>query len=132
MTQGSSPLAGKKILTCEDEAITQLALRRTLLHAGLQVVGMAVTGEEAVEMATRERPDFVLMDILLPGIDGFEATRQILQVYRPCVVMVTAYSDQGHRDRAREVGADAYLTKPIGAAQLIAALEQIARDFSPG
>ncbi len=125
----SSILKGKRIVTCEDEAMTQLAMGRALRLAGGHVVGMAVTGEQAVDITLRERPDIVLMDILLPGIDGIEAARQIQRVYNPCLIVVSAYSDEDHRALAEEIGAAAYIVKPVTGDELIRALERALHDY---
>src|SRR5437016_12922203 len=91
-TSGAS-LEGKRVVICEDEAVTQMQLRRALSRAGLTVVGIATNGREAVETTLREKPDIVLMDIRMPVMDGIAATRQILSKYDVCVVMLTAVAN---------------------------------------
>lgn len=120
-----SPLAGKRIVTVEDESITQLQLRKVLTRAGLIVVGQAMNGKEAVELILREKPDLVTMDITMPVMDGLEATRQIMEHDQTCVIIVTAYTNEEYRQKAEEVGASGYVVKPIAASSLIPALEQI-------
>jgi YesN/AraC family two-component response regulator len=119
----SSSLAGKRIITVEDEGITQLQLRNMLTAAGLIVVGQARNGEEGVALTLREKPDLVTMDINMPVMDGLEATRQIMAQEGTCVVILTSYNDEEHRQRAEEVHACGYALKPISSAALISALE---------
>ena len=106
-------LHGKRVVVCEDEGITQLQLRRVLTRAGMQVVGAAINGQEAVDIVLRERPDLVLMDIYMPLIDGLEAARRILETQPVCIIMLTAFSDEDYLRRAQEVGASGYVVKPI-------------------
>ena len=120
-----SPLAGKRIVTVEDESITQLQLRKVLTRAGLVVVGQAMNGRDGVELILREKPDLVTMDITMPIMDGLEATRQVMEKDQTCVVIVTAYTNDEYRDKAAAVGASGYVVKPITASSLLPALEHI-------
>ena len=120
-----SSLAGKRIVTVEDESITQLQLRKVLTRAGLIVVGQAMNGQEGVDLILREKPDLVTMDITMPIMDGLEVTRQVMEQDKTCVVIVTAYTNEEYRQMAQEVGASGYVVKPIAAASLLPALEQI-------
>ncbi|MCW3055862.1 MAG: response regulator, partial [Chthonomonadales bacterium] len=119
-----SPLAGKRIVTVEDESITQIQLRRALTLAGLIVVGQAQNGEEGVELVRREKPDLATMDINMPGMDGLEATRQIMEQDETCVVILTSYNDDEHRHLAEEAHACGYALKPFTAQALLSALER--------
>lgn len=112
-------------MTVEDESITQLQLRKVLTRAGLIVVGQAMNGKDGVELILREKPDLVTMDITMPVMDGLEATRLVMEQDKTCVVIVTAYTNEEYRQKAEEVGASGYVVKPIAAASLIPALEQI-------
>ena len=120
-----SPLAGKRIVTVEDESITQLQLRKVLTRAGLIVVGQAMNGRDGVDLVLREKPDIVTMDITMPVMDGLEATRRIMEQNSTCVVIVTAYTNDEYRQKAEEVGASGYVVKPIAASSLLPALESI-------
>src|SRR5689334_10896137 len=111
-------LQGKRVVVVEDEGITQMQLRMALRKAGLQVVGAAGTGPAGVEVALREHPDIILMDINMPGqFDGLEAARRILSQYPACIVMLTAYSE--FRSMAEEIGACGYVTKPLDDSMLL-------------
>jgi len=127
---GRIALAGKRVVICEDEGITQLQLRRALTRAGLTVVGVVGSGQEAVETVLRERPDIVLMDIRMPVLDGLEATRQIIASYPVCILMVTAYANEGNQEKARLAGASGYLVKPITSDVLLAALQDALQTFA--
>jgi len=118
------------VVICEDEGITQLQLRRALTRAGLTVVGVAGSGAAAVEAVLREQPDIVLMDIRMPVMDGIEATRQIMAAYPVCILMVTAYANEGNQERARQAGASGYLVKPITSEALVPALQDALATFA--
>jgi len=120
----SSVLAGKRVVICEDEGITQIQLVRLLKRAGLVVVGAANNGRTGVELVLREKPDLVMMDIRMPIMDGLEATRRILAEYPVCVVMLTAFADEEVREQSRQAGSRGFLLKPVTGPSLIAALEQ--------
>lgn len=106
-----------------------MQLKRTLKQAGLDVVGMADNGETAVEMALRERPELILMDIRMPKMDGLKAAREILAEYSVCIVMLTAFSDETYQQEAREIGASGYLVKPISRDLLLPALQKALAAF---
>jgi response regulator NasT len=125
---GSGPsetLAGKRVVIVEDEGIAQMQLRHILSHAGLTVVGSAGNGQQGVEVVLRERPDLVLMDIRMPVMDGLEATRRILDVYRVCIVILTAFSDEEYWDAATGMGVCGYILKPIHAEVLLPKLASV-------
>ncbi len=129
----TTPMTGlrrMRILICEDEALTVLKLRRLLTAAGHQVVGEAKNGEECLALTQETEPDLVLMDIKMPGMDGTEATRQLLQQRPLPVVMLTAYSDDETVRAATEAGACAYLVKPVNRSQLLSALHVAASRFA--
>jgi CheY-like chemotaxis protein len=99
------------VLLVDDDAANLAVLQEALETEGITVIGGAVDGPTGVEMADRLRPDVVLMDLRMPGMDGFEAT-QAIRAKRPLtqVVVLTAYEDLLTRS-AEEVGAFAYLVK---------------------
>ena len=121
MTSETTPL--QRALICEDEGVTVMQIRKALVRAGYDVVGEAVEGRKAVEMAQELKPDLILMDINMPGpIDGIAATREILKHQPVPIIMLTAYSDDTYVDNALDAGACAYLVKPITSEQLLPAI----------
>ena len=103
------------ILVVEDYEDTSLAMRLALEDRGYRIFE-APDGASAVEVAGRERPDIILMDLSLPVMDGLEATKQIRsnpELRDAVVVAVTAHSDQDYRSRALAAGCNAFVTKPI-------------------
>jgi two-component system, cell cycle response regulator DivK len=110
-----------KILLVEDNEMNRNMLSRRLIRHGYEVV-MAVDGQQGTEMAMSERPDLILMDMSLPVMDGWEATRQVKgnDVTRQIpVIALTAHAMAGDRERAMEVGCDDYDTKPVELPRLL-------------
>ena len=124
LNAGNSILAGKRVVICEDEAVTQMQLHRALVRAGMQVVGVATNGVDAVSTTLRHRPDVVLMDIRMPGQDGITATREICDQMKTCVIMLTAFSGEDSQGEAEKAGASGYIVKPITSDVLIPLLIQ--------
>ena len=103
------------ILVVEDYEDTSLAMRLALEDRGYRIIE-ASDGVSAVELAERERPDIILMDLNLPIMDGLEATKRIRsnpEMLETVVVAVTAHSDHDYRSRALAAGCNAFVTKPI-------------------
>ena len=110
-----------KILLVEDNEMNRDMLSRRLIRYGYEVV-IAVDGQQGTEMAISERPDLILMDMSLPVMDGWEATRQVKgnDVTRQIpVIALTAHAMAGDRERAMEVGCDDYDTKPVEWSRLL-------------
>jgi CheY-like chemotaxis protein len=110
-----------KILLVEDNEANRDMLSRRLTRKGYDVV-MAEDGQQAVDMAAAEHPDVILMDMSLPVIDGWEATRQVKAqegTRAIPVIALTAHAMAGDRERALEAGCDDYDTKPIELPRLI-------------
>jgi DNA-binding response OmpR family regulator len=108
-----------KILVVEDEPTLQETLKYNLEHAGYQVVA-AGDGVAALEYARNHPFDLILMDIMLPGLDGIEITRILRNEQSTPIVMLTAKDDEIDRVLGLEIGADDYLTKPFSMRELIA------------
>jgi len=105
----------KRVLVIEDNEKNMYLMTFLLEKMGHRVL-QAVTGEEGVETAEREVPDLVLMDIQLPGIDGFEATRRIrasVAAREVPIVAVTSFAMTGDRERLLAAGCNGYIEKPI-------------------
>jgi two-component system, cell cycle response regulator DivK len=110
-----------KILLVEDNEMNRDMLSRRLTRRGFSII-MAVDGEQAVAVAQAERPDLILMDLSLPIIDGWEATRRIKAAettkHIP-IIALTAHAMSGDRERAMNAGCDDYDTKPIEMPRLL-------------
>ena len=103
-----------RVLIVDDQAPFRMAARMVVEATdGFEVVGEAETGEESVELSRSLRPDLVLMDVNLPGIDGLEATRRILAQGAPVVLLLSTYEEEEYAPRAAECGAAAYIPKAV-------------------
>ena len=111
-----------RILVAEDETIIRLDLRKTLEDAGFEVCAEARNGEEAVQLATSERPDLAILDVKMPRLDGIEAARRILAERPIPIVMLTAYHQEELVSRAVEAGVFGYLVKPFRQSDLLPAI----------
>ena len=116
-----------KILLVEDNEMNRDMLSRRLERKGYQIV-IAVDGQQGVEMAGSEAPDLILMDMSLPIMDGWEATRRIkaeeTTKHLP-VIALTAHAMDGDEQKARDAGCDDYDTKPIELPRLLAKIESL-------
>jgi two-component system cell cycle response regulator DivK len=102
----------KKILIVEDTELN-IDLITQLLEDDYQLI-VARDGEQGVSMANQDRPDLILMDISLPVMDGYEATRRIRETLQSTpIIGLSAHAMSGHEQKAREAGCNDYLTKPI-------------------
>jgi CheY-like chemotaxis protein len=116
-----------KILLVEDNEMNRDMLSRRLIRKGYEVA-MAVDGREGVDMARSGDYDIVLMDMSLPEIDGWEATRRLKQAAETKglpIIALTAHAMAGDRDRALEAGCDDYDTKPIDLQRLLGKIEAL-------
>jgi len=117
-----------RILLIEDNEMNSDMLQRRLRHRGFEVL-LAVDGRQGVDMAQRERPDLVLMDMSLPEMDGWQATRMLKGDAGTCripVVALTAHAMVGDREKALEAGCDDYAVKPIDMPLLLETIERLA------
>jgi CheY-like chemotaxis protein len=122
-------MAGERILIVDDNA-TNLKLVAYLMRANGYDVETALDAESALEALRMHRPEVILMDIQLPGIDGLELTRQLKAdpgTHDIVIIAVTAYAMKGDQDKALAAGCDDYITKPIDTRALP---EQIARHLA--
>ena len=115
-----------KILLVEDNEMNRDMLSRRLLRKGFQVV-IAEDGQAGINMAGSESPDLILMDLSLPIVDGWEATRRIKgnpDTAGTPVIALTAHAMQGDEDKALEAGCDDYDTKPVNFKRLLEKIEK--------
>ena len=116
----------KQILVIEDHEDNRRILRDLLTSAGFDVLE-ATTGEDGVTLAEMRRPDLILMDIQLPGLDGYEATRRIKAnptLHQIPIIAVTSYALSGDEAKAKEVGCDGYVAKPFSPRALLAKVRE--------
>jgi two-component system, cell cycle response regulator DivK len=116
-----------KVLLIEDNEMNRDMLSRRLIRRGFQVV-FAIDGQQGVDLARSERPDIILMDMSLPVIDGWEATRRVkayVATRGVPVIGLTAHAMSGDRERAIDAGCDDYDTKPVELDRLIGKIERL-------
>jgi DNA-binding response OmpR family regulator len=117
---------GDKVLVVEDEATLLETLEYNLSRQGYEVY-TAADGPTALEIARRERPDVIVLDIMLPGLDGFEVCRILRQEMSVPILMLTARAEELDRVLGLEMGADDYLTKPFSMRELMARVKALLR-----
>jgi two-component system, cell cycle response regulator DivK len=121
------------VLLVEDFADTREMIRRVLELGGCRVIE-AANGQEAIELAQRERPDLILMDLNMPVLDGFTATLRIRE-YEPTrdvpVIAVTAFDTAEFRAAASAVGCSEYVVKPLDFERLTSILKQFISRYAP-
>ncbi|MEE8352090.1 MAG: response regulator [Rhodospirillales bacterium] len=116
-----------KILLVEDNEMNRDMLERRLLRKGFQVI-LAANGEEGISRAAEDSPDLILMDLSLPGIDGWEATRQIKSDDKTAVIPIialTAHAMTGDREKALAAGCDDYDSKPVELERLLGKMQRL-------
>jgi CheY-like chemotaxis protein len=121
-----------KILLVEDNEMNRDMLARRLERRGYQVV-IALDGEQGVQLAQTETPDLILMDMSLPVLDGWEATRRLRALPATQtipIIALTAHAMAGDRDRCLRAGMDDYIAKPIAADKLLDVLRRWAPETS--
>jgi DNA-binding NarL/FixJ family response regulator len=114
----------QRIVIADDEIIIATQIEECLRSNGYDVVGIAPSGIDAVEMALDLKPDLMLMDIVMPGkLDGISAAAKINKALHTPVIFLTAYADEEMIQRAKPIGPYAYVLKPLQERQLLAAIE---------
>jgi two-component system, response regulator PdtaR len=112
-----------RVVIAEDESIIRLDLKETLEAEGYEVVGDCGRGDQAIELVRELKPDVVILDIKMPGLDGIETCRRISSERDAAVVILTAFSQRDLIESARDAGALAYLVKPFSRRELAPAVE---------
>jgi DNA-binding NarL/FixJ family response regulator len=121
-----------RVLLADDQALFREGLDTLLsVHKDIQVVGQAVNGQDAVDLALKLRPDVILMDMQMPILNGVGATRRLKQSLPDCrVIVLTTFDDKETIFEALRAGAAGYLLKDVGSAQLAESIRRTARGDS--
>jgi DNA-binding response OmpR family regulator len=117
----------KKILIVDDEPSIVMALQFLMVQNGYETI-VACSGEEAMQAVVRHPPDLMLLDIMLPVVDGFEVCRRVRENPEwkdTRIVLVTALGSDGNVAKGLDLGADAYVTKPFSNAGLVAKVKEL-------
>lgn len=117
------------LLVDDDPRLIRFA-RANLESVGYRVIA-ATDGASAIKLVEAEEPDLVILDILLPGLDGFEVCKRIREFSMVPIIMLTAMAEEGDKVKGLELGADDYLTKPFGAEELLARVKALLRRAKP-
>jgi two-component system, OmpR family, KDP operon response regulator KdpE len=119
------------ILIADDEPQIRRVLRSTLSSQGYVILD-AKTGEDAVEIVRKEKPDLVLLDVNMPGMGGIEACREIRRATEAPIIMLTVRNAERDKVLALDAGADDYVVKPFGIEELLARIRAALRRYAPG
>jgi DNA-binding response OmpR family regulator len=115
-----------RILVVDDEVRYIRLMEANLISEGYEVL-KATNGQDAVETVSKNRPDLVLLDVMMPGISGFEACERIREFSSVPIIMVTAKGEEQDRVKGLDVGADDYIVKPYAATELLARVRAVLR-----
>ena len=130
-----SAMEGARVLVVDDDETIRAVVRRLIEFAGASVTE-AETGEDGLRALYVERPDIVVLDIDLPGLDGWQVLERIRQLTDVPVVMLSGHADELEKVRALQAGADDYVTKPFGPQELLARVQahvrRVRRTAGPG
>jgi DNA-binding response OmpR family regulator len=120
----------ERVLAVDDEPRYLEIIRFNLEAAGYRV-DVAASGEQALETAAAQEPDLIVLDLMLPGIDGFEVCRRVRERSTCPIIMLTAKGSEEDKVRGLRLGADDYVTKPFSAQELLARVEAVLRRARP-
>jgi two-component system, OmpR family, response regulator MprA len=120
----------RRILVVDDDPMVATTVQRVLRPEGYEV-DVALGGAQALEQARAHRPDLVVLDLMMPGIDGFEVCRQLRADRELPILMLTARGGTADRVRGLDTGADDYLVKPFAYAELLARVRALLRRAAP-
>ncbi len=116
----------KKVMVVDDSRIVQLQLQKILSDTEYQVVACCQSGEEAIEQFDQVQPDLVTMDIIMPGMDGLEAARLILESHPQArVLMVSSLAYDDTIDEANQIGASGFVYKPFDREAVLASIRKV-------
>lgn len=117
------------IIVVDDSAFMRGTLKAIVESAQHEVIGMAKEGKEALEMYTKLKPDLVLMDIVMKGMDGISTLKALREVDSQAkVIMVSALGQERKQEEARELGAFGYIRKPFEQKEIIAEIDRVVSD----
>jgi len=119
-------LANKTILVVDDEERMLRFIRLNLEHDGFQVIE-AVKGHEALDKMRTGMPDLILLDVMLPDLDGFEVLKMVREISNIPIIMLTAKGEEDDRVKGLELGADDYVTKPFSPRELVSRVKAVLR-----
>ena len=125
-----APLNPRKVLVVDDEKPISDIIRFNLTKEGYQIM-TAFDGEEALQQMKADQPDLVLLDVMLPRLDGFQVLKKIRETSQVPVIMLTAKEEEVDKVLGLELGADDYITKPFGMRELIARVKANLRRMEP-
>lgn len=122
-------LSRRKVLIVDDEDITRVLLTHVFERLNLHDLDilLAEDGEVAVQIANDERPDLILLDVLLPKLNGYDVCQQLRRIdgYNPYIIILTARGNSTDRQRAEAIGANDFMTKPFNTSRLMTKLTEI-------
>ena len=117
---------GKRIMIVDDSRVVELQMRRMLEDTGYEVVSYCQDGETAIAQYGEVLPDLVTMDIIMPGMDGLETARAILEEHPDAkIVMVSSLAYDDTIDEAKSIGTKTFIYKPLDRKQLLSTLEEV-------
>jgi DNA-binding response OmpR family regulator len=122
--------AQPRVLVVEDEETLLFTLAHNLKREGYRVL-TASRGDDALEIARNANPDLILLDVMLPGVDGLQVCRLLRRDTRVPIIMLTALGGEGERVAGLDIGADDYLAKPFGMRELLARVRALLRRAAP-
>jgi len=125
-----SGFSGKTVLVVDDESRMVEFIAMNLELEGFHVV-RAANGSGALEKATKEHPDLVLLDIMMPDMDGFETLQELREISSVPVIFLTAKSEEVDRIKGLDLGADDYITKPFSPKELVSRIRAVLRRTEP-
>jgi len=114
----------KRVLIIDDEVQSMLLLKSVMMRAGLDVIG-ATSGEEAIQKCNKIHPDIILLDLMMPIMDGWETYQQLRRITTAPVIIISAISNKDAIVRGLQVGAEDYMTKPFHPAELVARVQRV-------
>ncbi|MBV9120149.1 MAG: response regulator [Chloroflexi bacterium] len=123
VSRGGRKVADTRVVIADDESVIRMDLKEMLQGLGYVVAGEAGDGESAVKLARELKPDLVIMDIKMPGIDGIQAAQMLTEDRIAPVLLLTAFSQKELIDGAKDAGVVGYIVKPFRETELVPAIE---------